>query len=168
MKPCASVTDTEVEATMQKLLELFCQSLIDDDTVSVRKTLISSRKKDARRNPSTAGPRRPSVITDAERDPCAKDKMARAIGTQTANDSKPKGDCNVFTYFQLDPNCKVCRMTKTTRARCENAFGIPPRTTLREPIDQPHFSSEGVQWGLGASWNAWSQVGRDVGAPSWR
>ena len=37
-----------------------------------------------------------------------------------AIDSKPKGDRDVFTLFQKDPNCDVCPMTKTSRARCKN------------------------------------------------
>ena len=46
-------------------------------------------------------------------------------------------DHNVFAHFPKDPNCDVCGMTQTTRARCKHrplrrAVGIQPPTTLGE------------------------------------
>ena len=62
-----------------------------------------------------------------------KTKRRPRFGDRKANDSKPKGDQHVFTHFPKDPNCQVCRMIKTTRARCKNrplrrADGISPPT----------------------------------------
>ena len=59
-------------------------------------------------------------MTDVEGDLYAEDKMASVIVTKSANTSKPKGDHHVFTHFPKDPNCEVSRLTKTTRARCNN------------------------------------------------
>ena len=32
--------------------------------------------------------------------------------------SQPRGNHNVFTHIPKDPNCEVCKKTKSTRARC--------------------------------------------------
>ena len=37
-----------------------------------------------------------------------------------ANNSKEKGDPNVFRHFPKLPNWEVCTMTKTKRARCKH------------------------------------------------
>ena len=54
----------------------------------------------------------PSVVTDAEGNTLAKDTKSKKgiIGSQ------PRG--NVFTHFPKDPNCEVCKKTRTTRAGC--------------------------------------------------
>ena len=62
----------------------------------------------------------PSVVTDVEGDPYANATTEIVLGNKRANDSKPEGDHNVFTHDPKDPNCDVCGMTKTTRARCKN------------------------------------------------
>ena len=36
------------------------------------------------------------------------------------NTSKPNGKHHVFTHVPKDPNCKLCKLTNTTRAPCRN------------------------------------------------
>ena len=71
---------TEVETTMRKLLELFSDSLIDDDAVLVRKTLLAW--KEAGEN----------LLRN--RDPCATDEKATAYLGHS-----PKEDHKVSTHF---------------------------------------------------------------------
>ena len=70
-------------------------------------------------------------------------KTAFVIGRERANHSKSKEDHNASKRFPDDPNCEVCRMIKTTRARRKNrplrrADGIPPRTSFGELITADH------------------------------
>ena len=75
-------------------------------------------ENDARRNP-LAKTTHPSIVTDAEGDPHANATKEIVLGNKRAN-SKPQGDHNVFTHCAKNPNCDVCRVTKTSRARCKN------------------------------------------------
>ena len=75
--------------------------------------------------------------------PDAEDKEVSVIGTKRVDNSKPKRYHNVFSHFHNDPNCELCRMTKTTGAGCKNrplnrAGGTPPPTTLGELITADH------------------------------
>ena len=52
----------------------------------------------------------PSVATNPERDKMAKDtKSKKGIIV-----SQPGGNHNVFTHYLKDPNCGVCKKTRTT------------------------------------------------------
>ena len=118
-----------MEETCVKLLEPFCESLIDDDAVLVR--IISLAEK------GSVGCNRCEV------DRYAEDTKASVIGTKRANDFKPKGDHNAFTHFPKYRNCEACRMTKTTRATgkhrpLKRTDGIPPSTTLGELTAADH------------------------------
>ena len=109
--------ENEVEETMFKLLEPVSEEMIDETALLVRTP--------------------PSVETDAGRDAHAKAKKGSFTGKETAHNSTPRQFHNVSTYFPKDPNCKVCRMTKTTRARCKQrllkrADGISLPTSLGE------------------------------------
>ena len=92
----------KVEETVLKLLELSSAALIDNDAVLANKTPLA--EKEVGEDPTAAPrPKRPAYLGQTE-----------------LNESKPKGYDHVFTHFPTDPNREVCRMTKTTRARCEN------------------------------------------------
>ena len=56
-----------------------------------------------------------TVATNARGDTLAKGTKSEdgIIGSQ------PRGNHNVLTHYPKDPNCKVCKMTQTTRARCK-------------------------------------------------
>ena len=87
--------------------------------------------------------KRTSIGCDAGGDPYAEETKVIVLGTKRANDFKPQGDHNVFTHFPEDPNCEVCRMTNTTRARCKNrpltrVDGIPHLTTCGELVTADH------------------------------
>ena len=97
--------------------EPFSEQMIDDDAGPFIKFLLS--EKEAWRN-ALAKTSPLSVVTHAERDPYATVKQTSSIRKKRATDSRPKGDHNVFTNFPEDLHCKVCWMTKTTRANCKN------------------------------------------------
>ena len=48
------------------------------------------------------------------------DLLFIAERSKRSDTSKPTGRHNVFTPFPRDPNCEVCKLTKTTRAPCRN------------------------------------------------
>ena len=103
----------EAENTMLHLLEFFSERLIDDDAVSVRKSPLAEKEYWGN---FIAMTELLSVVADAARELCAKDKKA----SNRANDSQPKGVHNVFAHCPEDPNCEECQMTTTKRARCNN------------------------------------------------
>ena len=118
--------------TMIKLLELFTESLIGNDGVLVTKRPLAgtvSRRETPLREQDILRllPMREKTLTP---------KTKR-------DDSKPENDHKVFTLFPTCPNCEVCRMTNTTRARCKSrslkrADGIPPPARLGELIPADH------------------------------
>ena len=60
------------------------------------------------------------VSTDAGGGSHDKAKRVFFLWNEGINDSTPKALHNLFTHCPTDPTCEVCRMTKTTRARCTN------------------------------------------------
>ena len=98
---------------MLHLLEFFSEGLIDDDAVSTRKSPLAEKEFWGN---FIARTELSSVVADAAREPCAKDKTA----SSRATDSQPKGVHNVFAHCLEDPNCEECQMTTTKRARCNN------------------------------------------------
>ena len=86
----------------------------------------------------------PSVVTDAGGGTLAKESKSEKgiIGPQ------PRGNHNVFTHYPKDPNCEVCKMTKTTRARCrikpkKRVDGIAFSTIWRPDHGRSHNSERG-------------------------
>ena len=98
-----SVPNTEVEEILTKIAGTFSGSLIADDAVLVKKTHLV--QKEARRGPFA---QTCYVI----------DRKASASRTKRAYVVQPKRDHSVFTRFPQYSNCDVCKMAKTTRARC--------------------------------------------------
>ena len=80
----------------------------------------------------------PSVVTDAGGDPRGNAKKRKRNWEKRANDSKPKGDHNVFTHFPNDPNCEACPMTKTTRPDAKTHLSKAPMG----PHLQPHSENK--------------------------
>ena len=112
---------------MQKLLELFSASLIDDDAVLFRQTLRAEHKS---LGDPVAGTVLPSVVTDAGVRPYAKDSRANVM----VRDQK------VFSrIFQQIRIVKNAGKPRPTGARCKNrpkkrADGISHQTSLGEII----------------------------------
>ena len=53
----------------------------------------------------------------------------------------------MFTHYQKDPNCEVCKMNKTARVKCKvkpvkRADEIAPSTTLGDLLTAGHTNSE--------------------------
>ena len=67
-------------------------------------------------------------------DPQAPERFS-FTGKKGGNSFKPKGYHSVFTYSPKDPNCEVCRMTKTTSARCKHRLlKCAEATSLPTPL----------------------------------
>ena len=105
------VPDIDVEESTHTLLEFFFESLIDDEAVLVGKP--PPAEKQMLGKALLRGKSPPSVVADAGegggRDRFAEYNRASILGTPRANDSKAKGDGNVFTHHPRDPNCELCR-----------------------------------------------------------
>ena len=129
--------DAELEETLPQMLEPTPEKLIDNDAVLVWGSAVAEK---AARSDSTAGTQSLSVVIDSGGDLYLQDKKKGSVsGTKRANDSTLTGNHNVFAQFPNYPNCHLCRMTKTTRARCNNRClkrddGISRPTSLSDLI----------------------------------
>ena len=127
--------ETDVEDSMLMLVETFSEKLIDNGAVLVKKS--PPAETEAWRG-STAGPR----------NPYANEKKGSVIGTEESQRSQTRGKShNVLTHFPKDPNCDVCMMTNTTRARRKHrplrrADGIAPPTTFGDLTTTDHKNLE--------------------------
>ena len=86
----------------------------------------------------------PSVVTDAGGASQAKDtKSIKGIIC-----SQPRENRTVFTHHPKDPNCEVCKKTKTTRARYrtkpkKRVDGIAPSTKFGDLTTADHKKERG-------------------------
>ena len=81
----------------------------------------------------------PSVVTDAGGDTLAKETKSK----KGITGSQSRGNHIVFTHYLQDPNCDVCKKTKTSRARCnikheKNVDGIALSTKCGDLITEEH------------------------------
>ena len=64
---------------------------------------------------------------EAGGDSTKKEEAAPPLFASRPNESKPTSNQTVFTHFPQDPNRETCKMTKNTRARCQNRLDMRKR-----------------------------------------